>query len=92
MSWPSFWVAVVFSGSVGFFLSLASLWCVGETGATTYSMVGALNKIPLSLIGMMLFGSIVKLSTVIFMGFGLSGGIVFAYVKAMEAQEDRRKS
>lgn len=91
MSWPTFWIAVLFSGSVGFFLSLASLWCVSETGATTYSMVGALNKIPLSLIGLLVFDAAVKPSTIIFMAFGLTGGVIFAYVKTLEAQAARAR-
>lgn len=89
MSWWSFWIAVAFSGSVGFFLSLASLWCVSETGATTYAMVGALNKIPLAFIGLFIFDQQVKVSTIIFMIFGLVGGVIFAYVKAIETQADR---
>jgi hypothetical protein len=45
---PGFQISVVFTGMVGFGLSIASLWCVQVTSPSTYSMVGALNKIPLA--------------------------------------------
>jgi len=83
--WGAFWFALIFSGGVGLFLSLASLWCVAENGATTYSMTGALNKIPLALIGIVIFAEPVSLQSLVFLIFGLSGGVVFAYVKVTEA-------
>lgn len=43
-----FQVSTVITGVVGFGLSVASLWCVQVTSPSTYSMVGALNKIPLA--------------------------------------------
>jgi GDP-mannose transporter len=33
------------------FLNLATLWCVSNNSATTYAVVGALNKIPLAVVG-----------------------------------------
>ncbi len=44
----SFLTSVVATGVVGFGLSIGSLWCVQVTSPSTYSMVGALNKIPLA--------------------------------------------
>lgn len=41
----------LYAGMVGFCLNLATLWCVSNTTATTYAVVGALNKIPLAFIG-----------------------------------------
>jgi len=40
-----------YAGFVGFFLNLATLWCVSHTTATTYAVVGALNKIPTAIVG-----------------------------------------
>ena len=34
-----------FAEFVGFFLNFASLWCVGATSATTYAIVGSINKV-----------------------------------------------
>jgi hypothetical protein len=47
-------------------------------------MVGAINKIPLTILSMVFFGDEVTVKKAITLAFGLSGGIVFAYVKAME--------
>ena len=43
-----YWQALAF---VGFFLNLATLWCVQNNTATTYAIVGSLNKIPLAFVG-----------------------------------------
>ena len=41
----------IYAGFVGFFLNLATLWCMSNNSATTYAVVGALNKIPLAVVG-----------------------------------------
>lgn len=41
----------LYAGLVGFFLNLATLWCVSNNSATTYAVVGALNKVPLAIVG-----------------------------------------
>ena len=35
----------IIAGFLGFYLNFASLWCVGSTSATTYAIVGSLNKV-----------------------------------------------
>ncbi|CAN0468615.1 unnamed protein product, partial [Phaeothamnion confervicola] len=47
----------LFAGLVGFFLNFASLWCVGATSATTYAIVGSVNKVPTSFLGSIMFKS-----------------------------------
>lgn len=47
------------SGVVGFVLNLASLWCNQSVTATTYAVVGAMNKIPLLLLGAVLFTNVI---------------------------------
>jgi GDP-mannose transporter len=49
-------IAMVFSGASAFAMSYASAWCVRTTSSTTYSMVGALNKLPIAASGIMFFG------------------------------------
>eukprot|EP00568_Trieres_chinensis_P007826 CAMPEP_0183303472 /NCGR_PEP_ID=MMETSP0160_2-20130417/8895_1 /TAXON_ID=2839 ORGANISM="Odontella Sinensis, Strain Grunow 1884" /NCGR_SAMPLE_ID=MMETSP0160_2 /ASSEMBLY_ACC=CAM_ASM_000250 /LENGTH=324 /DNA_ID=CAMNT_0025466379 /DNA_START=141 /DNA_END=1112 /DNA_ORIENTATION=- len=44
-----------FAGFVGFFLNFASLNCVSHTGPTTYAIIGALNKVPIAILGFFLF-------------------------------------
>lgn len=46
MTSSSFLVMNLVAGSMGFLLNLASLWCVSATSATTYALVGSVNKIP----------------------------------------------
>ncbi|KAK9162568.1 hypothetical protein Syun_003470 [Stephania yunnanensis] len=52
---PAFWFVVTFSGLLGLAISFTSMWFLHQTGATTYSLVGSLNKIPLSIVGILLF-------------------------------------
>lgn len=49
-------IAMIFSGASAFAMSYASAWCVRTTSSTTYSMVGALNKLPIAASGIMFFG------------------------------------
>ncbi|KAH9661824.1 GDP-mannose transporter GONST2 [Citrus sinensis] len=52
---PMFWVAATASGFLGLAISFTSMWFLQQTGPTTYSLVGSLNKIPISLAGLVLF-------------------------------------
>ncbi|RYR33777.1 hypothetical protein Ahy_A10g048412 isoform C [Arachis hypogaea] len=52
---PSFWMVMTLSGFLGLGISFSSMWFLHQTGATTYSLVGSLNKIPLSVAGILLF-------------------------------------
>ncbi|KAL0459111.1 UNVERIFIED_CONTAM: GDP-mannose transporter GONST1, partial [Sesamum latifolium] len=52
---PTFWLVITFSGFLGLAISFTSMWFLHQTGATTYSLVGSLNKIPLSIAGIVLF-------------------------------------
>ncbi|XP_057775830.1 GDP-mannose transporter GONST1-like [Salvia miltiorrhiza] len=52
---PTFWLVMTFSGFLGLAISFTSMWFLHHTRATTYSLVGSLNKIPLSVAGIFLF-------------------------------------
>ncbi|KAH9327611.1 hypothetical protein KI387_007789, partial [Taxus chinensis] len=52
---PMFWVVATASGLLGLAISFSSMWFLHQTGPTTYSLVGSLNKIPLSVAGITLF-------------------------------------
>lgn len=43
--------AIIFSGACAVFIGYTTAWCVRTTSSTTYSMVGALNKLPLAISG-----------------------------------------
>lgn len=43
------------SGAIGMLISLFSFMCMSYSGPTTYAIVGSLNKVPLTLLGFVLF-------------------------------------
>jgi GDP-mannose transporter len=56
--------AMVFSGLSSVFISYTSAWCVRVSSSTTYSMVGALNKLPIALSGLIFFDAPVTFPSV----------------------------
>nr|ABF99644.1 GONST2 Golgi Nucleotide sugar transporter, putative [Oryza sativa Japonica Group] len=52
---PMFWAFATASGLLGLAISFSSVWFLHRTGPTTYSLVGSLNKIPISVAGILLF-------------------------------------
>ncbi|KAI4385964.1 hypothetical protein MLD38_003947 [Melastoma candidum] len=52
---PIFWAVATASGLLGLAISFTSMWFLHQTGPTTHSLVGSLNKIPISIAGIMLF-------------------------------------
>ncbi|XP_078434160.1 golgi nucleotide sugar transporter 1 isoform X4 [Wolffia australiana] len=78
---PMFWFVITCSGFLGLAISFTSMWFLHQTGATTYSLVGSLNKIPLSLAGILLFKVPTSLQNFLSIIFGLLAGILFARAK-----------
>lgn len=83
--------AIAFSGATAVGISYTTAWCVRTTSSTTYSMVGALNKLPVAASGMLFFGDAVTLGCVSAIGVGFFAGVVYAVAKnnqkKMEARE-----
>ncbi|CAI8598876.1 unnamed protein product [Vicia faba] len=84
---PSFWLVVTFSGILGLAISFTSMWFLHQTGATTYSLVGSLNKIPLSIAGIFLFKVPTSLENSASILFGLLAGVLFARAKIRERSQ-----
>ncbi|GER39365.1 GDP-mannose transporter [Striga asiatica] len=78
---PTFWLVMTFSGLLGLAISFTSMWFLHQTGATTYSLVGSLNKIPLSVAGILLFNVPTSLENSASVFFGLLAGVMFARAK-----------
>ncbi|KAL6061297.1 GDP-mannose transporter into the lumen of the Golgi [Balamuthia mandrillaris] len=80
--YASFYWVLLLNGICGFGISISIFWTIQQTSATTYSVVGSLNKIPLTILGSVLFPtrftSMGKLSIAV----GLCGGIIYSYAKA----------
>ncbi|KAG0165134.1 GDP-mannose transporter into the lumen of the Golgi [Apophysomyces sp. BC1015] len=75
--------AMVFSGVSAFVMSYASAWCVRTTSSTTYSMVGALNKLPIALSGILLFDDPATVTNVTAILIGFIAGLVYSYAKTV---------
>nr|OQO24672.1 GDP-mannose transporter 1 [Rachicladosporium sp. CCFEE 5018] len=77
---------MVISGLSSVFISYSSAWCVRVTSSTTYSMVGALNKLPIALSGLIFFDAPATFASVgaIFVGF--VSGVVYAVAKMWQSK------
>jgi GDP-mannose transporter len=86
----SFVWALALSGAFAFFISYASAWCMRITNSTTYSMVGALNKLPIALSGMIVFQDPVTAGSVgaILIGFG--SGVLYTLAKLKYDADQKR--
>jgi len=80
----------VFAGVVGFLLNFASLNCVSVTGPTTYAIVGSLNKIPVAILGYIIFDSVISEETWFFIGISMCGGFLYSYAKLRSSSSGPR--
>lgn len=79
--------AVIFSGTCAIMISYTTAWCIRATSSTTYSMVGALNKLPVALSGMVFFHDPpVTFSSVSAILVGFFAGLVYAFGKNKQAE------
>lgn len=81
--------AMIFSGLSTVFISYSSAWCVRVTSSTTYSMVGALNKLPLALSGLIFFDVPVTFGSTSAIAVGFVSGLVYAFAKVRQSQKPR---
>ncbi|MCJ1307554.1 GDP-mannose transporter into the lumen of the Golgi [Agyrium rufum] len=81
--------AMFITGVGTIFISYTSAWCVRVTSSTTYSMVGALNKIPIAISGLVFFDAPVTLPSVSAIAIGSASGIVYAVAKMRAAQQPK---
>ncbi|KAL8674370.1 MAG: hypothetical protein Q9168_001230 [Polycauliona sp. 1 TL-2023] len=77
--------AMFFSGLSSVFISYTSAWCVRVTSSTTYSMVGALNKLPIALSGLIFFDAPVTLPSVSAISIGFVSGIIYTLAKVKQS-------
>jgi len=66
---------------IGFYLNFASLWCVAATSATTYAIVGSLNKVPITILGFIFFDTKMTVEGIIFITLATCAGFLYAYSK-----------
>lgn len=82
-------LAMIFSGLSSVFISYTSAWCVRVTSSTTYSMVGALNKLPIAVSGLVFFDAPVTFPSVSAIGVGFVSGIVYALAKVKQSSKPK---
>jgi len=76
----------LFAGFIGFFLNFAALHCVATTGPSTYAIVGSLNKIPVAVLGYLIFDSDITPETWFFITVSMCGGFLYSYAKLQTSQ------
>ncbi|KAK5073608.1 GDP-mannose transporter into the lumen of the Golgi [Lithohypha guttulata] len=86
----SIFAAMIFTGAASIFISYTSAWCVRATSSTTYSMVGALNKLPIAVSGLVFFDAPVTIPSVSAIGVGFVSGLVYAVAKANEKKQPNK--
>lgn len=84
---PPFLFAATLSGLLGLLISFSSMWCLHLTSPTTFSLVGSCNKVPLAILGIMLFNAPVNLPNLAGIFVALFGGILFAYAKVSQKRQ-----
>ncbi|KAF9582957.1 GDP-mannose transporter into the lumen of the Golgi, partial [Lunasporangiospora selenospora] len=81
-------VAIALSGISSFLISYGSAWCVRCTSSTTYSMVGALNKLPVAASGIIFLGDSATTGNVLGIFFGFVAGLLYSYSKTEQSQRN----
>ncbi|CDO91721.1 unnamed protein product [Kluyveromyces dobzhanskii CBS 2104] len=79
--------AMIISGMTAVGISYCSGWCVRVTSSTTYSMVGALNKLPIALSGLVFFDAPKNFLSIFSIFLGFMSGILYAVAKQKKQQK-----
>ncbi|KAI9597170.1 GDP-mannose transporter [Syncephalis fuscata] len=70
-------------------VAYASSWCIRKTNSTTYSMAGALNKLPIAVFAMFYFDDVVTIGGIAAVILGFLAGLV--YTKAKINQQEKKE-
>lgn len=79
---PMFQTVALMGGLIGFAISFSGLWFLSQTTATIYSLVGALNKIPVAIVGIVAFHEASSAKNAMSIAIGLFAGVLFVHAKA----------
>jgi GDP-mannose transporter len=77
-------LVMIISGLSTVFISYTSAWAVRVTSSTTYSMVGALNKLPIAISGLVFFDAPVTFGSISAIFVGFVSGLVYALAKVRQ--------
>ncbi|GAA5845698.1 hypothetical protein JCM11251_003931 [Rhodosporidiobolus azoricus] len=76
---------MAFSGAAAVFISYCTAWTVRTTSSTTFSMVGALNKLPVAASGILFFGDPATFANVSSILVGFFAGLVYSAAKSAQS-------
>jgi GDP-mannose transporter len=80
-------VGMIYSGLGAIFISYSTAWCIRATSSTTYAMVGALNKLPVAIMGILFFAAPVTFGSVFAISLGFVSGIVYTVAKLQKGKD-----
>ncbi|KAH8879386.1 GDP-mannose transporter [Thozetella sp. PMI_491] len=80
-------IGMIYSGFGAIFISYCSAWCIRVTSSTTYSMVGALNKLPVAVSGLVFFDAPITFGSVSAIFIGFVSGIVYSWAKVRQSMK-----
>ena len=80
----SFKIVWILSGLMGLLISLTSFLCMNVAGPTSFAILGSLNKVPLTILGYILFAAPMDWKNVSSVCFGLLAGLVYSKAKFEE--------
>lgn len=81
LSNPGFLLVALLGGLIGFGISFSALWFLSQTTATIYSLTGALNKIPVAIVGIVAFHEASNPQNLASIALGLAAGVLFVFAK-----------
>lgn len=81
LSDPKFIMASLLSGFLAFSISFASLFFLSNTTASTYNLTGSLNKVPMTILGMIFFDTPMTNLNIMSLCVGLFAGVLFVFSK-----------
>ncbi|VVT44293.1 uncharacterized protein SAPINGB_P000368 [Magnusiomyces paraingens] len=81
---------MILSGFFSLGISYTSGWCVRVTSSTTYSMTGALNKLPVALSGLIFFDTPVTFYSVTAIALGFASGVLYSIAKIQQKKRNEQ--
>ncbi|KAH8819070.1 GDP-mannose transporter [Xylogone sp. PMI_703] len=82
-------IGTIYSGIAAVTISYCSAWCLRLTSSTTYSMVGALNKLPIALSGFIFFDAAITVTSVSAVVIGFISGLVYAWAQVQQSEKSK---
>ncbi|KAK9780302.1 putative Golgi GDP-mannose transporter [Seiridium cardinale] len=82
-------IGMIYSGLGAIFISYCSAWCIRVTSSTTYSMTGALNKLPIAISGLIFFDAPITFGSVTAIFLGFVSGLVYAWAKVRQKEDSK---